>query len=197
MSSRTAGSGASQSFSPRKAKNQLNPCFAGACTSQKTLLSLPVCERLPQASARSRLQPPLSAKPVGFVDRLRVPALPAAAAGTDCRQTYAAELGHAWGDCEGGRVCPLHVQSMPKWDLFRKFPFWRFKLSTLCRQLFYFLHFSPLLPLKSSQIRKARKSSNHAKVMVYSKMVTFSAILCSNSYQECALQVFCLYRVSF
>ena len=24
---------------------------------------------------------------------------------------------------------------MPKWELFRKFPFWRFKLSTLCRQL--------------------------------------------------------------
>ena len=24
---------------------------------------------------------------------------------------------------------------MPKWELFRKLPFWRFKLSTLCRQL--------------------------------------------------------------
>ena len=53
----------------------------------------------------------------------------------DCRQTYAAKLGHAWGDCEGGGYAPLHVQSMPKWELFRKFPFWLFKLSTLCRQL--------------------------------------------------------------
>ena len=35
----------------------------------------------------------------------------------------------------GRRDAPLHVQSMPKWELFRKFPFWRFKLSTLCRQL--------------------------------------------------------------
>ena len=62
---------------------------------------------------------------------------PLAGGCSDCRQpfAYAAKLGHAWGDCEGGRVCPLHVQSLPKWELFREFPFWRFKLSTLCRQL--------------------------------------------------------------
>ena len=35
----------------------------------------------------------------------------------------------------GRRDAPLHVQFLPKWELFRKFPFWRFKLSTLCRQL--------------------------------------------------------------
>ena len=34
-----------------------------------------------------------------------------------------------------GRESPLHVQSMQKWELFRKFPFSRLKLSTLCRQL--------------------------------------------------------------
>ena len=34
-----------------------------------------------------------------------------------------------------GRESPLHVQSMQKWVLFRKFPFLRLKLSTLCRQL--------------------------------------------------------------
>ncbi len=34
-----------------------------------------------------------------------------------------------------GRESPLHVQSMQKWELFRKFPFLRLKLSTLCRQL--------------------------------------------------------------
>ena len=45
-------------FSPRKAKNNSNPFFPGACTSEKTLLSLQVCERPPQASARSRLHPP-------------------------------------------------------------------------------------------------------------------------------------------
>ena len=39
------------------------------------------------------------------------------------------------GIVKGGGYAPLHVQSMPKWELFRKFPFWRFKLSTLCRQL--------------------------------------------------------------
>ena len=39
------------------------------------------------------------------------------------------------GIVKGGGYAPLHVQSLPKWELFRKFPFWRFKLSTLCRQL--------------------------------------------------------------
>ena len=39
------------------------------------------------------------------------------------------------GIVKGGGYAPLHVQSMPKWELFRKFPFWLFKLSTLCRQL--------------------------------------------------------------
>ncbi len=39
------------------------------------------------------------------------------------------------GIVKGGGYAPLHVQSAQKWELFRKFPFWRFKLSTLCRQL--------------------------------------------------------------
>ena len=39
------------------------------------------------------------------------------------------------GIVKGGGYAPLHVQSLPKWELFREFPFWRFKLSTLCRQL--------------------------------------------------------------
>ena len=56
----------------RRKRNQ-NPCFAGACTSQNTRLSLPVCERLTQASARSRLPSLLSAKPIGFVDSLTSP----------------------------------------------------------------------------------------------------------------------------
>ena len=54
---------------------------------------------------------------------------------TDSRQSYAATLGQAWGDCEGGRGAPLHVQSKQERELFRKFPFLLFKLSTLCRQL--------------------------------------------------------------
>ena len=54
-------------------KIKFNPCFPGACTSENTLCSLQVCERLPQASARSRLKPLLSAKPLGFVDSLRAP----------------------------------------------------------------------------------------------------------------------------
>ena len=37
---------ASQSFSPRKAKNQSNPFFPRTCASEKTLLSPEVCERL-------------------------------------------------------------------------------------------------------------------------------------------------------
>ena len=52
-------------------KIKFNPCFPGACTSENTLCSLQVCERLPQASARSRLKPLLSAKPLGFVDSLQ------------------------------------------------------------------------------------------------------------------------------
>ena len=52
-------------------KIKFNPCFPGACTSENTLCSLQVCERLPQASARSRLKPLLSAKPLGFVDSLK------------------------------------------------------------------------------------------------------------------------------
>jgi hypothetical protein len=54
---------------------------------------------------------------------------------------------------------------------------------------FLFLLFSSLLPFKSSQIRKARKSSNHAEVMVYSKFVTFPAFLSSKSYLKTAIQV--------
>ena len=38
------------------AKNNLNPFFSGTYASEKTLLALQVCERLPQASARSRVQ---------------------------------------------------------------------------------------------------------------------------------------------
>ena len=60
-----------------------------------------------------------------------------------------------------------------------------------------FLRFPPLLCLKSSQIQKQWKSSNHAKVMVHSKMVTFSAFLASKSYPKTVLQVFCLYRGSY
>ena len=52
-------------------KIKFNPCFPGACTSENTLCSLQVCERPPQASARSRLKPLLSAKPLGFVDSLK------------------------------------------------------------------------------------------------------------------------------
>lgn len=62
---------------------------------------------------------------------------------------------------------------------------------------FLFLHFPPLLRPKSSQIEKWRKSSNHAKVMAHSKMVTFSAFSASKSYLKTALQVFCLYRGSY
>ena len=48
--------GTPSDFSPRKAKNKLNPFFPGTCASGKTLLALQVCERPPQASARSRVQ---------------------------------------------------------------------------------------------------------------------------------------------
>ena len=54
---------------------------------------------------------------------------------SDCRQTYAAKHRHAWGDCEGGMVVPPSRSIHAKMGTFRKFPFWRFKLSTLCRQL--------------------------------------------------------------
>ena len=62
---------ASQSFSPRRAKNQSNPFFPGTRASEKTLLSLQTCERLPQASALQHAASPLSAKPLGFVDSLK------------------------------------------------------------------------------------------------------------------------------
>ena len=39
------------------------------------------------------------------------------------------------GIVKGGGYDPLHVQSMQKWERFRKFPFSRLKLSTRCRQL--------------------------------------------------------------
>ena len=45
-------------FRLARRKTVSNPFFPGARTSEKTLLSLQVCERPPQASARSRLHPP-------------------------------------------------------------------------------------------------------------------------------------------
>ena len=51
-------------------KIKVDPFFPGSCTSEKTLLSLQVCEHPPYASARSRLRSLLSAKPFGFVDSL-------------------------------------------------------------------------------------------------------------------------------
>ena len=47
---------ASQSSRPQT-RRKFDPSFAGACTSQKTPLTLQMCERLTQASARSRVQP--------------------------------------------------------------------------------------------------------------------------------------------
>ena len=61
----TTGEKASQSSRPQARRNS-NPSFAGACTWQKTPLSPQVCERLPQASARSGLHPPCIQRPLAF-----------------------------------------------------------------------------------------------------------------------------------
>ena len=54
---------------------------------------------------------------------------------SDYRQTNAAKVRLAWGDCEEGMGFPSSRSILQKWELFRKFPFLLLKLSTLCRQL--------------------------------------------------------------
>ena len=46
---------------------------------------------------------------------------------SDCRQTYAAKLGPAWGDCEGGRVCPPSRSIYAKMGTFPEVPIFAFQ----------------------------------------------------------------------
>ena len=72
---------------------------------------------------------------IGISEQSKVPETQQFPGLSDCRQSPKTAYRHAWGDCEGGRVCPPSRSILQKRKLFRKFPFLPLKLSTLCRQL--------------------------------------------------------------
>ena len=79
---------ASQSFSRRNAKNQSKSVFPGACTSEKTLLSLQTCSlalpRVPSCALQQAASP-CRQRPLAFVDSLSGPGkIPGR---SDCRQS--------------------------------------------------------------------------------------------------------------